>query len=224
MKKHIYILEDQEIYFIAYESIFKNSKEFNLSGIFNKFSYEIAKTKLSSTQPDLLLVGIHSLTPRIVDEIKKIRDEFPKLGIVLTFASYQSDGIQAVKILPARAKKGLAIFSKQSLQHLDELMRIMVSVSKGEYLVDPSISNVSVSTGNDDLFLKELTKRELEILNLIAEGYSNSAMAAILYIDIKTVRHHINNIYSKLKMEEDFKLRHPRVRATRRYLAMKGMA
>jgi DNA-binding NarL/FixJ family response regulator len=127
-----------------------------------------------------------------------------------------------LKHLPKEAKTDMAIFLKQSLEQIDQLMKIILSVNKGEYILDPALEDPGLSKANDDLFLKELTKRELEILNLIAEGYSNSAMASILYIDIKTVRHHINNIYSKLKTEEDFKLKHPRVRATRRYLAMKG--
>jgi len=223
MKKNIYVLEDQEIFFIAYESIFSHNKDFNLAGISDKFSYDAANKKFSDIQPDLLLAGTHTLTSVIIDEIQRIRAEFPGMGIVLTFTSLQSDGAQALKDLPEKIKHGMAVISKQSLEQLDQLMAIISSVSKGDYILDPVLEKPALSGVKDDLFLKELTRRELEILNLIAEGYSNSAMAAILYIDIKTVRHHINNIYSKLKMDEDFKLKHPRVRATRRYLAMKGL-
>jgi DNA-binding NarL/FixJ family response regulator len=223
MKKNIYILEDQEIFLIAYESIFSHNKELNLSGISNKFSYDIARVKLAEIKPDLLLVGTRSLTPHTLEEINKIHADFPGLGIILTCSSCQSESTQALKNLPKEAKTGMAIFLKQSLDKLNQLMKIIQSVSKGEYILDPALSDAVISKVDDDLFLKELTRREMEILNLIAEGYSNSAMAAILFIDIKTVRHHINNIYSKLKMDEDFNLKHPRVRATRRYLAMKGM-
>ena len=70
--------------------------------------------------------------------------------------------------------------------------------------------------------LKQLTARELEILSLLAKGYTNGAIAESLYIDIKTVEHHINSMYSKLKSTADFNYKHSRVSAARLYLEATG--
>ena len=70
--------------------------------------------------------------------------------------------------------------------------------------------------------MKELTDRELEILNLLAQGYTNQGIAKMLYIDIKTVAHHLNNIYSKLKDDSEFNQKHPRVSVARLYLETTG--
>ena len=59
-------------------------------------------------------------------------------------------------------------------------------------------------------FLKQLTAGELEIINLLSRGYTNSAIAETLYIDTNTVEDHLNNMYSKLKADANFNDNHPR--------------
>ena len=57
-----------------------------------------------------------------------------------------------------------------------------------------------------------------EILDLLANGYTNAGIAKTLFLDIKTVEHHINSMYSKMKSIKDFAEKHPRVEAARIYL------
>lgn len=71
---------------------------------------------------------------------------------------------------------------------------------------------------NISAFIKLLTERELEILNLLSLGYTNQGIATSLCIDIKTVAHHLNNIYSKLKEDDKLDLKHTRVSVARLYL------
>ena len=52
----------------------------------------------------------------------------------------------------------------------------------------------------------------------MAQGYTNSAIAQALFIEVKTVEHHLNSLYSKLKADSDFSNKHPRVTAARLYL------
>jgi len=68
----------------------------------------------------------------------------------------------------------------------------------------------------------QLTTRELEILSLLSQGYTNSAIAETLFIDIKTVEHHLNSMYSKLKADPDYNAKHLRVSAARLYLETMG--
>jgi DNA-binding NarL/FixJ family response regulator len=62
----------------------------------------------------------------------------------------------------------------------------------------------------------------MEILNLLSQGYTNSAIAAALFIDIKTVEHHLNSMYSKLKSDPGYNSKHLRVSAARLYLETMG--
>jgi len=89
-------------------------------------------------------------------------------------------------------------------------------------VIDPTLSNLMLSDNERIPLAQGLTAREMEILNLIAKGYTNTAISEKCWIDVKTVRHHINNIYSKLQTTDKFDNRHPRVSATNVYLRLTG--
>ena len=65
------------------------------------------------------------------------------------------------------------------------------------------MANTILAERTDYPFMKLLTERELEILNLLSLGYTNQGIAKTLCIDIKTVAHHLNNIYGKLKEDSE---------------------
>ena len=71
-------------------------------------------------------------------------------------------------------------------------------------------------------FLQTLSHREIDVLNLMAQGFTNPAIGQALFIDVKTVEHHMTNIYSKMKEDGDFDERDQRVIAARMYLETTG--
>ena len=85
-------------------------------------------------------------------------------------------------------------------------------------ILDPALANYIFGTKPKHPFLEQLTNRELETLSLVSKGYTNVAIAEALYIDVKTVEHHLNSMYSKLKAEDDVNNKHMRVTAARLYL------
>lgn len=70
--------------------------------------------------------------------------------------------------------------------------------------------------GNPGQSFVVLTPREAQVLELLAEGCSNGAIAADLTVTRKTVERHINNLYTKLAIHAD-SAKHPRVEAARRW-------
>ena len=126
--------------------------------------------------------------------------------------------MRILRKLARRAQAGMAFFLKQSLQRTDQFHQVILSTAQGQVILDPALTSLLFTEKQKNPFLEQLTTRELEILDLLATGYTNQAIADACYIDIKTVRHHINNIYSKFKAESDLSSRHPRVSATRLYL------
>jgi DNA-binding NarL/FixJ family response regulator len=73
------------------------------------------------------------------------------------------------------------------------------------------------SLGRRESRLSALTKRQLEVLSLMAKGYNNAAVARTLVLEEKSVENHINAIFGQLNLSRDHAA-HPRVKAVLLYL------
>nr|NIO67942.1 DNA-binding response regulator [Anaerolineae bacterium] len=87
----------------------------------------------------------------------------------------------------------------------ETMLRAIRAVAHGESLLGPTIAQkalrqFSALPGKQAPLVDELTPRELEVLTLIAEGLCNKEIARELTISEKTVKNHINNIFSKLHL------------------------
>jgi DNA-binding NarL/FixJ family response regulator len=111
-----------------------------------------------------------------------------------------------------------AYLLKERVRDEDELARALREVVAGRSLVDPRIVDKLVSARlNHDPGLGKLTSREREILAMIAEGRSNTAIATELGIAKRAVERHINGIFLKLDLGESLDVNR-RVKATLLYL------
>ncbi|HEX5479910.1 MAG TPA: helix-turn-helix transcriptional regulator, partial [Dehalococcoidia bacterium] len=77
------------------------------------------------------------------------------------------------------------------------------------------------SLGRRESRLSALTKRQLEVLSLMAKGYNNAAVARALVLEEKSVENHINAIFGQLNLSRDAAA-HPRVKAVLLYLQEAG--
>jgi len=145
-----------------------------------------------------------------------------QIGIVLLLVFYTAQDIDLLRKLALAGKGGMALFLKQSLDLTDQLLGIITSVNRGQVILDPLLTSFLLMEKTESPFLSQLAARESEILGLLSKGYTNSAIADALFIDVKTVEHHINSMYSKLKAGSDFNNKHPRVSAARLYLEAVG--
>jgi DNA-binding NarL/FixJ family response regulator len=80
----------------------------------------------------------------------------------------------------------MALFLKYSLDEIDHLCQTITAVSQGQVILDPPLASFMFAGKPENPFLKQLTTRELEILSLLSQGYTNAAIANALFIDIKT--------------------------------------
>ncbi len=136
---------------------------------------------------------------------------------------YVGDAGRRVKKVALCGGSGMALFLKQSLDKVQQLCRMILAVKQGQVILDPPLANFMFAGKPDCPFLKQLTARELEILSLLSQGYTNQQIAETLFIDIKTVEHHLNSMYSKLKSDPDYNAKHLRVSAARLYLEKMGV-
>jgi len=74
-------------------------------------------------------------------------------------------------------------------------------VAAGSTVMDPEVVNALLTHRATDPALKELSPREHEVLALMAQGRSNAAIAARMYVSEKTVSKHSNNIFTKLGLK-----------------------
>jgi DNA-binding NarL/FixJ family response regulator len=220
----LYVAEEQEAYRELYKAIFPvtNSRVHLLKVASHDANNGLRKAVLEC-HPDVLLVGTKHIQSSFIEELEKIRNDLPTIGIVLFLVSCNAEKVKLLRKLAPIGAGGMAIFLKQSLDRTDQLCTTIVAVNQGQVILDPGLAALLFTDKPDDSFLRQLTARELEILHLVSNGYNNTAIAQVLCIEIKTVQHHLNNMYSKLKAQMDFDTKHPRVSATRVYLEATGV-
>ena len=218
----LYIVEEQEIYREMYKAVLPERANIEILRVSSNGDKGVMTRTVSEVNPDVLLLSIRKLDINIIDELERIRNANPRMGIVILIVFYSSQDIELLRRLALCGESGMALFLKQSLDKIDQLCRTIIAVSQGQVILDPPLATFMFAGKPESPFLKQLTTRELEILSLLSQGYTNSSIADTLFIDIKTVEHHLNSMYSKLKTDPDYNTKHLRVSAARLYLESMG--
>lgn len=220
---NLYVIEEQEIYRDVYATMagLDSGRPIDLVGVGSR-GQRAARDTVAAMRPDVLLLSIKKLDEAVIADLEAIRTGFPATGIVLLLVFCSTQDVEMLRRLALKGEGGMALFLKQSLDQIDQLSRAILAVSQGQVILDPALASFMFAGKPESPFLKQLTSRELEILNLLAHGFTNAAIAQSLYIDIKTVEHHLNSTYSKLKADPEFSDKHLRVSAAKLYLETMG--
>jgi DNA-binding NarL/FixJ family response regulator len=157
--------------------------------------------RVEATQPDVAIVDIR-MPPTHTDEglraAHEIRARHPDVAI-LVLSQYVRPSY-ALELL-SDGTEGLGYVLKDRVSDLDELVSSVRRVAEGGSVLDPLVVQQLVSrprSGPDPL--DDLTAREREVLELMAEGRSNKAIGQQLYITDHTVEKHVKNILGKLRI------------------------
>jgi DNA-binding NarL/FixJ family response regulator len=218
----LYVVEEQEIYREMYQCLLPTRANIEILRISANGDKGVMARGVAEVNPDVLLLSVRKLDVNIIEELERIRNTNPRMGIVILIVFYSSQDIELLRRLALCGESGMALFLKQSLDKVEQLCRTIIAVSQGQVILDPPLATFMFAGKPECPFLKQLTTRELEILSLLSKGYTNSAIAETLFIDIKTVEHHLNSMYSKLKTDPDYNSKHLRVSAARLYLESMG--
>ena len=218
----LYVVEEQEIYREIYNSVLPKRANIEVLRVSENSEKGVMMRAVAELCPDVLLLSVKKLDMNLIEELERIRNTYPRMGIVILIIYYSSQDIELLRRLALCGESGMALFLKQSLDKVDQLCRTILAVSQGQVILDPPLATFMFAGKPECPFLKQITSRELEILSLLSQGYTNSAIAETLFIDIKTVEHHLNSMYSKLKADPDYNSKHLRVSAARLYLETMG--
>jgi DNA-binding NarL/FixJ family response regulator len=160
------------------------------------------RTAVEELEPDVVLTDIR-MPPSNTDEgirlAAELRATHPSIAVVVI--SQHSDPLYAIALFEG-GSGGRAYLLKESVRDPDELRRALHEVAAGRSVVDPRIVERLIATQRQRQSspLANLTPREHEILSMIAEGRSNTAIADALVITKRAVEGHINAIFAKLEL------------------------
>jgi len=153
-------------------------------------------------QPDVAVVDIR-MPPTFTHEGAKaaleLRQRHPDLGILLLSQSLES---RYVTDLARTHARGFGYLLKDRVTDVAVLLDALTAVRSGATVLDPEV--ISHLLGRNELAdqLARLSERERGVLELMAQGLSNRAIAQRLVIDVKTVETHIARILTKLDLHQ----------------------
>lgn len=156
-------------------------------------------------RPDVVLTDIRMPPEHRTEGIEaahRIRASHPDIGVVVL--SQYSDAEYAVELF-REGTGGLGYLLKSSIGELGEILHAVREVAAGRSVVDPRVVErlVERRTAQSHGALSVLAPRELEVLKEMAEGKTNAAIAAGLYLSESTIEKHVNAIFTKLGLTED---------------------
>ena len=168
-------------------------------------------------RPDVAIVDIR-MPPTHTDEglvaAQQIRRGFPETGVLLL--SHYVEPSYALRLLEERPEQ-VGYLLKERVFDVAILIDALRRITDGESVVDPTIVSRLLGRKRRDDPLAALSPREREVLALLAEGLSNGAIAARLFVTPRTVEAHVKQVFLKLRLDANPES-HRRVLAVLAYL------
>jgi DNA-binding NarL/FixJ family response regulator len=150
--------------------------------------------------PDVVIVDVR-MPPTMTDDgaraARQLRADHPELPILLL--SQHIETRQAVDLV---ATGSFGYLLKDRVLRVDDFLDAVRRVAAGGSALDPAIVGALVAPVRDDDPLRALSAREREVLGLVAEGKSNTAISAQLVVAERTIETHMRSIFQKLRLVE----------------------
>ena len=173
--------------------------------------------KVRSYSPDVAIVDIR-MPPTQTDEglraAKEIREKYPGTSVLVL--SQYVEPAYAMELLSESAE-GVGYLLKDRVADIPDFVAAVKRVAEGGSALDPTVVSHLVGRRRGADPLSELTPREREVLELMAEGLSNQAVAERLVVTERAVEKHVTSIFGKLRLAADPES-HRRVLAVLTYL------
>ena len=203
-KIRVLLVEDHAIVCKGIFSLLEGKEEIEIVG--EAKNGKEAIEKVEQLIPDVVLMDIAMPILNGIEATRQIKKQFPEVKILILSMHNNEEYIMNCLKFGA-----LGYMNKQASP--EDLILAINTVYKGEYFISPSFSRevikkyIEITKDIDKKAnYKELTTREGEILQLIAEGYSNKEIAKLMYISVKTVETHRTHLMDKLDIHNSVEL------------------
>ncbi|MGD2058654.1 MAG: response regulator transcription factor [Anaerolineales bacterium] len=198
----ILIADDHTIFRSGLKLLLAGGSDFEVVG--EADSGSLAVQMAGELQPDIVLIDIAMPELNGIEATRQIKTRYPDIN-VLVLTMHRSDEY-FFKALDAGAS-GYVLKGAET----SELINALRAVGRDEVFLYPSVARRLVEkyfemTPGDRTGISKLTPREQEILQLLAEGYSNQEIAERLVISPSTVHTHRTNLMEKLNLSKRFEL------------------
>lgn len=204
----VLIVEDQELVRVGLKVVLDKTRGIGICGLARDGKEAIEQVK--RLDPDVIVMDIGLPFLNGIEATREIKRENPEKKVVMLTSHNDDDHVFAA--LGAGAE-GYCL--KESSQQL--LVNAIMAVSQGAAWLDPGIARLVLSTSlktqpvptarrNEEAdpgkITNLLTRREMEVLELVVDGKTNQDIADGLFISIETVKTHMRHIMEKLKVSD----------------------
>ena len=191
----ILIADDHTLFRIGMSALLSSLPEFEVVGEASTGEEAIARD--AELKPDVILMDIQMPGISGIEATRRILSASPNTGIIVVTMFEEGDYLFAAMRAGAR---GYVL--KEADQ--DEILKVIRAVGSGDAHFGPKIAKRLASFFSGPIqtasgAFPELSPREAEVLDLIAQGRSNAEITKRLFLSPKTVRNHISNIFTKLQ-------------------------
>ena len=155
-----------------------------------------AVAMIEEHRPDVFIAGIDARRGDGKECLKKASSAHPGMKSVVVADDADPEAIAAA------FESGAAVYCVKDAEQEDLASAIRQAFERSIYIASGQTRQpvIGPTTAELESATRELTKRELEILRLVAEGHSNSQLARMLWVTEQTVKFHLSNIYRKLSV------------------------
>ena len=192
---NVLLVDDHEMVRLGVSSYLSIQEDIEVIGEAEngKIGYE----KALSLRPDVILMDLVMDEMDGIEATKAILADWPEAKIIIVTSFIDDE-----KVYPAIEAGAAGYLLKTSTAH--EIADAIRATQRGERVLEPEVTTKMMDrlTNRTPILHDDLTKREKEVLLLIAEGKSNQEIADELFITLKTVKTHVSNILSKLEVED----------------------
>ncbi len=193
---HILIADDHTLFRSGLQALFESLAD--TAVIAQAATGAEAVALAAQHQPDVVLMDIQMPDMNGIEATRRIVHTSPHIGVIIVTMFEDDDSVFAAMRAGAR---GYVLKGADQ----EEMLRVIRAVAQGEALFGAPIAARLMdffAAPQPAQAFPELTEREREVLNLIAQGRSNADIARELVISIKTARNHVSNIFSKLQVAD----------------------
>lgn len=197
---NILIADDHPLFRNGVRNLLKTTDDLHVVG--EASTGDEALELAGSLRPDLILMDIRMPGLNGIEATRLIKAQYPAIEVII-LTMFRED--QSVFTAMRAGAKGYVLKDADEA----ELLQSIRMVGSGGAVFGSDIAermmqyfSTSKTVMADDDTFSELTRREMEILERIAEGDSNAQIAARLHISIKTVANYVSNLLNKLQVED----------------------
>jgi DNA-binding NarL/FixJ family response regulator len=191
----VIIFAQAALYRAAWSTLLAQQSNINVAGAVDTVA--AVADYLDSGLSTTLFIDVPSPLPPLVQQLQT---GYPNLGLLALVDSYDLE-----QLLPLLRAGVTGCISRD--ESVADLARAIIAVGRGEIWLPPAIAGRALaalargeSPGGDDTLIEPLTRRETDVLRLLAQGLTNKDIAQTLILSVRTVEAHLRNIFGKLNV------------------------